>query len=84
MKYLLSPLFIFSVCLLGYVVRFVNNGQHDGTIILVPLLFICSLYGFTAHHLIFGLNIRLPKAIMLELAMIVLLFMAGIYMGMNR
>ena len=81
MKYILFPLFIFSICLLVYVGWLVNGAHHDGALILVPFIFIGSLCGFTAHHLIYGLNVRYITAILLELIMILLIILAGFLLG---
>jgi hypothetical protein len=85
MKYLLSPLLVFSVYLLILIFfALPQTASHpNGSLILIPFIFFGSLVGFTAHHLIFGLRVRYGIAIMLELLMILLLMLAGFLLGIR-
>jgi hypothetical protein len=76
MKYILSPLFIFSIYLLGYSLWLAQYSSY-GEIIIIPFIFFGSIFGFASHHLIFGLRLNFKKVILLELLMILLLFFAG-------
>mgnify|MGYP007083351396 CR=1 FL=1 len=83
MKYLLSPLLLFSIYLLVVICfSLPQTASHTGGgIILIPFMFFGCLTGFTAHHLIYGLRVRFGIAMMLECLMIVLLIIAGFILG---